>query len=221
MISENYANEEMKNENQSFRRRLTIHDLESFIILTDDIINILRKDNMLYDDQARLRSYANKEEEQQAFHDDRNFIIEKAIENHSYLEENGQPGWPIESFYLENLYPLQEKILAFYRMGTGKECFFYADESYPDRYLLKAFTLRILDHMRFERYSKPKKYFLTWTSPGGHDLDEWVAVACSLEELKKEYQYEIAKYGPMSEDSSVLEAYEYIEGFGFSRVEIE
>lgn len=75
--------------------------------------------------------------------------MEKLIHSDKYLN-GGLLNCPAEDIFEENLKPLQKLILALYRKGTGEDCFYRADESFSDRYLLKAVTLRIIDRMLCE-----------------------------------------------------------------------
>lgn len=111
---------------------------------------------------------------------------------------------------------MEKLILALYHRGTGGDCFYCVDETFSDKYLLKAVTLRIIDRMLYEAGSKPtKKYFLTWTADGCHDnMDEWVGIACTKEELKR--LYEKAKDEKYNEEAGLkLKAYEYTEEYDF------
>ena len=57
---------------------------------------------------------------------------------------------PAEDIFMENFLPLPKLILALYRNGTAQDCYYYADDTFPDKYLLKAITLRIVDMMLYE-----------------------------------------------------------------------
>ena len=91
-----------------------------------------------------------------------------------------------------------------------------------DQYLLKAVTLRIIDRMLCEAKSRQtKKYFLTWTSNQGHDMDEWVGIANTKEELKKLYEKTKDEDGEYYEDTELrLVAYDYTEEYGFVPINV-
>lgn len=84
--------------------------------------------------------------------------MEKLIHSDKYLSR-GLLNCPAENIFEENLKPLQKLILALFRKGTGEDCFYYADESFSDQYLLKAVTLRIIDRMLCEAESRQAKRF--------------------------------------------------------------
>lgn len=115
---------------------------------------------------------------------------------------------------------MQKLILALYRKGTGEDCFYRVDESFSNRYLLKAVTLRIIDRILCEAESRQtKKFFLTWTSDQCHDMDEWVGIANTKEELKRLYEKTKDEAGLYYEDAELkLEAFEYTEENNFMPV---
>lgn len=87
---------------------------------------------------------------------------------------------------------------------------------------MKAVTLRIIDQMLYEAKGKTlKKYFLAWTRESFEDMDKWVAITYTKDELKRYYEKEIDEndefYGQMG---LKLRAYEYMEQCGFVPVSI-
>lgn len=113
-------------------------------------------------------------------------------------------------------------ILALYRKGTGEDCFYCVDETFSDKYLLKAATLRIIDRMLYEAGSKPaKKYFLTWTTDWIPDLDKWVGIAYTKEELKRLYEKAKDEEREYYEEAGLkLKAFEYTEEDGFIPISV-
>lgn len=196
--------------------KISIEDIEEFFILTDDIVNIIRYRKAFYDDEGNQRYFKNTKEYQNAISHEDTFIVEKLIHSDKYLS-GGLLNCPAEDIFEENLKPLQKLILALYRKGTGEDCFYSADESFSDRYLLKAVTLRIIDRMLCEAESRQtKKFFLTWTSDQDRsDVNGWVGIANTKEELKRLYEKTKDDY----EDAELkLEAYEYMEEYNFMPV---
>ena len=105
-------------------------------------------------------TFENAREYQDAVSHENNLIVEKLIHSKRYLNE-GFLNCPAEDIFMENLLPLQKLILALYRNGTAQDCFYYVDDTFSDKYLLKALTLRIIDMMLYEARKKTiKKYFL-------------------------------------------------------------
>lgn len=195
--------------------KISIEDIEEFFILTDDIVRIIRYRKAFYDDEGNQRYFENTKEYQNAISHEDTFIVEKLIHSDKYLS-GGLLNCPAEDIFAENLRPLQKLILALYRKGTGEDCFYCADETFSDQYLLKAVTLRIIDRMLCEAESRQaKKFFLTWTSDQGHDMEEWVGIANTKEELKRLYEKTKNEDGSYYEDTLKLEAYEYTEEYGF------
>lgn len=124
---------------------------------------------------------------------------------------------------IEEFFILTDDIVSIlrYRKGTGEDCFYRADETFSDQYLLKAVTLRIIDRMlcEAENSRQAKKFFLIWTSDQGHDMDEWVGIANTKEELKRLYEKTKDEDGSYYEDAGLkLEAYEYTEEYNFMPV---
>lgn len=196
--------------------KISMTDIEEFFILTDDIVRILRYRKAFYDDEGNPRYFEDAREYQNALSHEDTFIVEKLIHSEKYIS-GGLLNGPAEDIFAENLRPLQKLILALYRKGTGGDCFYCVDETFLDNYLLKAVTLRIIDRMLYEAENKPtKKYFLTWTTDCCHDMDEWVGIACTREELRGLYEKAKAEDGEYYEASGLkLEAYEYTEEGGF------
>lgn len=128
-------------------KQISIEDVEEFLCLTDDILNILMNKSMFYDDEANERFFATSGEYQNAAQASDNFIINNLIKNRWRYIDNGLFNTSAEDLYMGYLQPLQKKILAFYRKGTKQDTFYYADETFNDRYLLKVFTLRVMDLM--------------------------------------------------------------------------
>lgn len=198
---------------------ISIEDIEEFFILTDDIVSIIRYRKAFYDDEGNQRYFENTKEYQNAISHEDTFMVEKLIHSNKDIS-GGLLDCPAEDIFEENLKPLQKLILALYRKGTGEDCFYRADETFSDQYLLKAVTLRIIDRMLCKAESrKRKKYFLTWTSNQDHDMDEWVGIVNTKEELKKLYEETKDEYREYYEDAGLrLEAYEYTEKYDFVSV---
>lgn len=199
--------------------KISIEDIEEFFILTDDIVSIIRYRKAFYDDEGNQRYFKNIRDYQNAISHEDAFIVEKLIHSDKYLS-GGLLNCPAENIFEENLKPLQKLILSLYRKGTGEDCFYRADETFSDQYLLKAVTLRIIDRMLCEAESRQtKKFFLTWTSGQNHDMDEWVGIANTKEELKKLYEKTKDENGAYYEDAGLrLEAFEYTEEHDFMPV---
>lgn len=205
------------------RTRISIEDVEEFVILTDDILNILRYRRAFYDDDGNLRYFENVKEYQREMADESNFIVEHLIHSSRYLNEGCLLNTPADDIFRENLLPLQKLILSLYRNGTGQDCFYCVDGSFSDRYLLKAFTLRVIDSMLCEAGKRPvKDYFLTWMASSCHDMDEWVGIAHSREELRALYEKTLKEEEDMDYRSAgeKLIAFEYIDGKGFCEIDI-
>lgn len=198
---------------------ISIEDIEEFFILTDDIVSIIRYRKAFYDDEGNQRYFKNTKEYQNAISHEDTFIVEKLIHSDKYLN-GGLLNCPAEDIFEENLKPLQKLILALYRKGTGEDCFYRVDESFSDWYLLKAVTLRIIDRMLCEAESRQmKKFFLTWTSDQSHDVDDWVGIANTKEELKRLYEKTKDEARSYYEDTELkLEAFEYTEENNFMPV---
>ena len=65
----------------------SITDIEEFLILTDDIVNILRYRKAFYTDEGKLRYFENAREYQDAVSHENNLIVEKLIHSKKYLNE--------------------------------------------------------------------------------------------------------------------------------------
>lgn len=196
--------------------KISIDNLEEFLILTDDIINILRYRKAFYNDKGEPQYFENIKEYQDKISHEDNFIVEKLIHSKKYID-NGLLNCPAEDIFKENLLPLKDLILALYHKGTKADCFYCVDSTFSEEYLLKAVTLRIIDQMLYEAKGKAlKKYFLAWTRESFEDMDKWVAIIYTKDELKRYYEKEIDEndgfYGQMG---LKLRAYEYMERCGF------
>ena len=160
-------------------------------------------------------------EYQREFSNEANFVIDKLIQSNKYIDD-GVLNCTAEDIFMENLFPLQKIILALYRDETSNNCLYYADQTFSDKYLLMSVTLRIIDIMLYEARNKSgKSYFLTWSSKHCHDMDEWVAIVHSKDELKKAYKKEREKEGTNYQKLGLeLMAFEFIEDMGFVLVTV-
>lgn len=201
--------------------KISIEDIEEFFILTDDIVRIIRYHKAFYDDEGRQRYFENAKEYQNAMSHEDNFIVEKLICSDKYVN-GGLLNSSAEEIFEENLKPLQRLILALYRNGTGGDCFYQADESFSDKYLLKAVTLRIIDRMLCEAESRqPNNYFLTWAVDGCHDENVWVGIVSTKEALERLYKKIKEEDGAYYEEEGFkLEAYKCAGEYEFVPVNI-
>lgn len=133
--------------------KISINDIEEFLILTDDIVDILRYRKAFYDDEGNQRYFKTSQEYQNAMKHKTNFIVERLIHSEKYIDD-GLLNCSVEKIFKEKLWPLENLILSLYRKGTGQDCFYCADETFLDAYLLKAFTLRVVDRMLYETKGK-------------------------------------------------------------------
>ena len=209
------------------KEKIGMDRIEDMILLGDDVLRALHMNYSSYtdsgDDIFDLYYEEYKDRGEAVFHEVMWAEREKNIEHEHLLQElfrrddyeltdvlNLSSSDIIERY----IYPIIDKALNIFRKGTNfGDTEFIADDSVTDEYLKDLFAMRVRDRMIVSACQRFDKiyYFLTWSTPCCHDMDEWIGIYSNLTTLREAYDAEMSNeesiYRP-----EILSIYEFKKG---------
>lgn len=191
------------------KERIGIDRIEDMILLGDDVLRTLHMNYSSYtdsgDDIFDLYYEDYKNHDREALHEVISAERQKNTEHEHLLSElfrnidyeltdilNLSSDEIIERY----IYPIIDKAVSIFRKGTSfGDTKFIADDSVSDEYLKELFAMRVRDRMIVSACQRFEKtyYFLTWSTPCCHDMDEWIGIYDNINKLHVAYDKEMAK----------------------------